>query len=50
MAVEAGSYSHDGQKVGFEPDTVELSHGLVGHQHDLKVARGGNETPGPLVS
>lgn len=49
MAVEAGCHRHDGQEVGFEPSAVELSHGLVSHQHDLQVARSGNETPGPVV-
>lgn len=50
VAVEAGCHCHDRQEVRFEPSAVELSHGLVSHQHDLQVARGGNETPGPVVS
>lgn len=49
VAVETGSHCHDGQKIWFEPGTVELGHGLVGHQHDLQVARSGNKTPGPMV-
>lgn len=50
VAVEAGRHSHDRQEVGFEPGAVELGHRLVGDQHDLQVARGGNKTPAPVVS
>ena len=49
VAVQAGGHRHDGQQVGFEPCTVELSHGLVSHDHDLQVARGGDEPPGAVV-
>lgn len=49
VAVEVRRHRHDGQEVGFEPCAVELGHGLVGHQHDLQVARGGNETLGSVV-
>lgn len=49
VVVEAGRHCHDGQEVRFEPSTVELSHGLVSHKHDLQVTRGGNETSGPVM-
>lgn len=49
MAVETGGHSHDGQEVGFESCAVELSHGLVSHDHDLQVARGGDKAPGAVV-
>lgn len=49
VAVQAGGHRHDGQQVGFKPCAVELSHGLVSHNHDLQVARGGDEAPCAMV-
>lgn len=49
VAVQAGGHRHDGQQVGFEPCAVELSHGLVSHNHDLQVARGGDKAPCAVV-
>lgn len=49
VAVEARCHRHDGQQVGLEAGTVELGHGLIGHDHDLHEARRGHEALGPLV-
>ena len=49
VAIEARCHCHDGHEVWLQARTVKLRHGLVRHQHDFNIARGGHEAPRAMV-
>lgn len=49
VLVELGRHGEQRQEVVLQPAAVELSHGLVGHQHGLHVARAGHEPLFPFA-
>lgn len=47
VLVQLGCHGEQRQEIVLQPATVELSHGLVSHQHGLNIAGAGHE---PLLS